>query len=182
MLLVTPYRIRRLVHGCLLAELATLYKSFSNGLPSPLRDLPIQYTDYAAWQRAWMKDDVLQKQLGYWTERLADAPTLLKLPTDRPRPRAQTFRGGAVRFSINTELTQRLRALSQQSGTTLFMTLLAAFQVLLARYSGQDDIVIGSPSANRNRQEVEELIGFFVNTLVLRTDLSDNPSFLDLLA
>ncbi|MBW4632892.1 MAG: amino acid adenylation domain-containing protein [Iphinoe sp. HA4291-MV1] len=162
-------------------ELSALYKAFCAGESSSLPQLPIQYADFAAWQREWLSGEVLQTQLDYWKEHLAGAPPLLELPTDRPRPPVQTFQGSTQYFQLNQEVTQKLKTLSQQSGATLFMTLVAAFTTLLSRYSGQEDIVIGSPIANRTRSEIESLIGFFVNTLVLRTDLSGNPSFSELL-
>jgi len=167
--------------GIFIEEIITLYKAFSTGMPSPLPKLPVQYADFAYWQREWFTGDVLESQLTYWKELLAGAPPLLELPTDRPRPPVQTFRGSNEFLEYNTVLTQKLRDLSQQSDVTMFMTLLAAFVVLLSRYSGQEDIVIGSGIANRNRREIEPLIGFFVNTLVLRFDLSGNPTFKELL-
>ena len=167
--------------GILVRELATLYTAFSSGQPSPLPALPIQYADYAIWQRQWLQGEALEAQLAYWRQQLADAPTLLDLPTDYPRPAVQTFRGGKHTFTLSTQLTRSLKQLSQQEAVTLFMTLLAAFQTLLHRYTGQTDLLIGSPVLNRNRAEVEGLLGFFTNTLVLRTDLSGNPSFLGLL-
>ncbi len=162
-------------------ELSALYNAYSQGQPSPLAPLPIQYADFAIWQRHWLQGDVLQSQLSYWQQQLADAPALLSLPTDRPRPSVQTFTGAYQEFALSVELTNGLTQLSQQQGATLFMTLLAAFDTLLYRYTGQSDILVGSPIANRNRSEIEGLIGFFVNTLVLRTDLSGNPSFSELL-
>ncbi|HEC84378.1 MAG TPA: amino acid adenylation domain-containing protein [Thioploca sp.] len=168
--------------GVIIRELSILYTAFSQDQPSPLSPLPIQYADFAHWQRQWLTGELLETQLNYWRQQLADVPALLELPTDRPRPPLQTFRGNSQLFEINQELKQQLTQLSQQSGTTLFMTLFAAFVTLLSRYSGQEDIVVGSPIANRNRHEIESLIGFFVNTLVLRTHLSGNPSFIDLLA
>ncbi len=168
--------------GVFLQELSSLYQAFTQGEPSPLAELPIQYADFALWQRQWLRGEVLETQLNYWQEQLDGAPELLQLPTDRPRPTVQTYRGATQTFSLNTELTQKLLTLSRNSGTTLFMTLLAAFATLLYRYSGQSDILIGSPIANRNRSEIESLIGFFVNTLVLRTSFEDNPRFESLLA
>ncbi|MBW4632891.1 MAG: amino acid adenylation domain-containing protein [Iphinoe sp. HA4291-MV1] len=167
--------------GILYRELAGFYEAFSTGSPLPFPELPIQYADFAAWQREWLSGEVLQTQLDYWKQHLAGAPPLLELPTDRPRPAVQTFQGSTQYFQLNQEVTQKLKTLSQQSGVTLFMTLLAAFSTLLSRYSTQEDIVIGSAIANRNRSEIESLIGFFANTLVLRTDLSGNPSFNELL-
>ncbi len=164
-------------------ELSVLYKAFSSDQPSPLPDIPVQYADFAHWQRQWLQGDVLQTELNYWKQQLANAPPLLELPTDRPRPPVQTFQGCTERFQLSSDLTQRLEYLNQyQSGTTLFMTLSAAFAILLARYTGHDDIVIGSPIAGRNRIETEPLMGFFVNTLALRINLSGNPVFQDLLS
>ena len=168
--------------GILVRELAALYGAYVQDQPSPLPELAIQYADFAHWQRQWLAGDVLATEIGYWTEQLAGAPALLALPTDRPRPPVQTHVGAALPFAVDAAATAGLHALSRQSGTTLFMTLAAAFNVLLARYSGQDDICIGTPIANRNRAETEALIGFFVNTLVLRTRLGNNPAFADLLA
>ncbi|KYC42732.1 non-ribosomal peptide synthetase [Scytonema hofmannii PCC 7110] len=167
--------------GVFVQELAVLYNAYSHGQPSPLAPLPIQYADFAIWQREWLQGDVLQNQLSYWQKQLADAPALLSLPTDRPRPAVQTFAGAHQEFALSIELTQRLTKLSQEQGCTLFMTLLATFNTLLYRYTEQEDILVGTPIANRNRTYLEGLIGFFVNTLVLRTDLSGNPSFLQLL-
>ncbi len=164
----------------LAADLSALYTAFRAGQPSPLPPLPIQYADYALWQRRWLHGPLLEEHLGYWRERLAALPTLA-LPTDHPRPPVQSYRGATVSFSLSATLTHRLKRLSQQQGTTLFMTLLAAFQVLLAHFSGQEDIVVGSPIANRRQRELEGLIGFFVNMLVLRSDLSGNPPFSRLL-
>ena len=167
--------------GILIKELSILYQAYREGKPSPLPELSIQYADFAYWQRQYFTENILEKQLNYWKHQLAGIPPLLELPTDYPRPPLQTFRGGNVPVEIGVELTNKLKQLSQISAATLFMTLLAAFTVLLSRYSGQKDIVVGSPIANRNREEIEALIGFFVNTLVLRTQLEDNPSFEDLL-
>jgi amino acid adenylation domain-containing protein len=167
--------------GIFIQELSALYKAFSNGMPSPLPELLVQYADYAVWQQEWLSGEVLNTQLNYWKQQLASAPPLLELPTDRPRPLMQTFRGGVQQFRLNSDLTQKLKILSQQSEATLFMTLLAAFATLLFRYSGQNDIVIGSPIANRNYPEIEPLIGFFINTLMLRINIKENPSFLALL-
>ncbi|NLG50016.1 MAG: amino acid adenylation domain-containing protein, partial [Chloroflexi bacterium] len=167
--------------GVLVRELAALYGAIRAGRPSPLPELPIQYADYAAWQRGWLQGDVLEAQLDYWRKQLAGAPPLLELPTDHPRPAMQTYHGATESFAFPAELLERLRALSRAEGTTLFMTLLAAFQTLLYRYSGQEDICVGTPIANRNRADIEGLIGFFVNTLVMRGDLSGQPGFRDLL-
>ncbi len=167
--------------GIFMGELSILYQAFSTGLPYSLPELPIQYADFAHWQRQWLTGEVLETQLNYWKQQLAGAPPLLELPTDRPRPPIQSFRGRTRHFQLNPDLTQRLKTLSQQSGATLFMTLLAAFVTLLSRYSGQEDVVIGSPIANRNRIETELPIGFFLNTLVLRNNLEENPTFSELL-
>ncbi len=162
-------------------ELSQLYAAFVQGLPSPLAELSIQYADFAVWQRQWLTGEVLERQLNYWREQLTDAPTILELPTDYPRPPIPSFRGDGTVFRLDRGLTQRLKQLSQESGTTLFMTLLAAFFVLISRYSGQLDLLVGSPIANRNSSAIEKLMGFFANTLALRGDLSGNPSFLALL-
>jgi amino acid adenylation domain-containing protein len=167
--------------GVLFREFAALYEAFSQGKPSPLGELPIQYADYAMWQREWLQGEVLEQQLSYWKERLSGELPVLELPTDRPRPAVQSFRGTYQHVALPKELSAGLRALSRQEGATLFMTLLAAFQTLLARYTGQDDIIVGSPIANRTRIETEGLIGFFVNTLVMRSDLSFDPTFRQLL-
>ncbi|HYR12414.1 MAG TPA: amino acid adenylation domain-containing protein, partial [Longimicrobium sp.] len=167
--------------GVLFRELSALYEAYREGRESPLPELPVQYADYAVWQRAQLEGEVLDRQLGYWRERLADAPALLELPTDHPRPAMQTFRGAYERIELPGELLERLQALGRSEGATLYMTLLGAFQVLLSKYSGSGDIVVGSPIAGRTRREVEDLIGFFVNTLVLRTDLSGNPRFREVL-
>ncbi|HEX8923088.1 MAG TPA: condensation domain-containing protein, partial [Pyrinomonadaceae bacterium] len=167
--------------GVLIREVAALYEAFSRGAASPLPELSIQYADFAVWQREWLEGEVLEKQLGYWREQLGGAPPVLELPTDKPRPSMQRFQGERHRFKLSKSLSKELEALSQREGATLFMTLLAAFQTLLYRYTNQDDIVVGSPVANRNRTEIEGLIGFFVNTLVMRTDLSGNPSFRELI-
>ena len=168
--------------GVFIQELAALYNAYSQGQPSPLVPLPIQYADFAIWQRQWLQGDVLQSQLSYWQQQLADAPTLLSLPTDRPRGAVQTYHGAYQAIALSKELSIALKQLSQKESVTLFMTLLTAFQILLWRYSGQDDICIGTPIANRNRAEIEGLIGFFINTLVLRTRLDGNPSFRQLLS
>ncbi|HEX2081286.1 MAG TPA: condensation domain-containing protein, partial [Longimicrobium sp.] len=167
--------------GVLVRELSALYAAYREGRESPLPELPVQYADYAVWQREQLAGEVLDRQLAYWKERLAGAPGLLELPTDHPRPAVQAYRGATVPFEISLELLERLQALGRSEGATLYMTLLGAFQVLLGRYAGSEDVVVGSPIAGRTRREVEELIGFFVNTLVLRTDLSGNPSFREVL-
>jgi amino acid adenylation domain-containing protein len=168
--------------GLLIREVAALYEAFLAGRPSPLPDLRIQYADFAHWQRQWLKDEVLQRELAYWEHQLGDGDHVLDLPTDRPRPPVQSVNGANRRFELSTSLSEALRDLSQRTGATLFMTLLAAFQTLLYRYTGQEEICVGTPIANRNHPEIESLIGFFVNTLVLRTDLSGEPNFQELLA
>uniref|UniRef100_UPI003F6F83B3 amino acid adenylation domain-containing protein n=1 Tax=Gloeocapsopsis crepidinum TaxID=693223 RepID=UPI003F6F83B3 len=165
--------------GILINELTTLYQAFSAGKPSPLTELPIQYADFATWQHHWLQSE-LEPQLNYWQQQLADI-TPLQLPTDLPRPAVQSFRGATTTVSLSPALTAALQALSRRQGVTLFMTLLAAFQTLLYRYSGQSDIAVGSPIANRNRVEIEPLIGFFANTLVLRSNVVGTLSFADLL-
>ncbi|NPC46131.1 amino acid adenylation domain-containing protein [Corallococcus sp. AB032C] len=167
--------------GVFVRELAALYAAFLQGAPSPLPPLTVQYSDFARWQRDWLQGDVLEEQLAYWRAHLADAPTALGLPTDRPRPPAQTFRGTQLPLGVSSAVTAALNVLSRQEGATLFMTLLAAWLVLLQRYTRQDDLVVGTPIANRNRAETEGLIGFFVNTLPLRTNLSGDPRFTDLM-
>ncbi|MEH2054886.1 MAG: amino acid adenylation domain-containing protein [Nostoc sp.] len=161
-------------------ELRLLYQAFVNGQPSPLTELPIQYADFALWQRQWLQGEVLSEQLDYWKQQLADLP-ILQLPTDRPRPAIQTYRGTRQPLALSKSLTEKLTQLSQQEGVTLFMTLLAAFQTLLFRYTSSADIQVGSLIANRHHQEIESLIGFFVNTLVLRSDFSDSPTCRQLL-
>jgi amino acid adenylation domain-containing protein len=167
--------------GVLSRELNALYGAFARGAPSPLPELPIQYADFALWQRRALAGEALERQLAYWRARLAGAPTLA-LPTDRPRPPVARFRGASASLALPAELGVRLRRLAQAEGATLFMVLLCAFKALLSRYTGQEDIVVGAPIANRTRPELEGLIGFFVNTLVLRTDLGANPSFREALA
>jgi amino acid adenylation domain-containing protein len=162
-------------------QLMILYTAFVAGRPSPLGELPIQYADYAVWQRQWMQGEVLARQLAYWRKKLAGAPSMLNLPTDRQRSSTPDTRGAAHPFLLPSALLEGLRALGQQEEATLFMTLLAAFQTLLHAYSEQDDILVGTPVAGRGQTESEELIGFFVNTLVLRTDLAGNPSFREML-
>ncbi|MBV9772340.1 MAG: amino acid adenylation domain-containing protein, partial [Gemmatimonadetes bacterium] len=168
--------------GVLFRELEALYGAFRSGAASPLAEPEVQYADYAVWQREYLAGEVLDGQLAYWTERLAGAPGLLELPTDRPRPAVQSFRGALVHFRVPSSVVGPLKALSKTEGATLFMTLLAAWQLLLARYTGEDDVVVGSPIAGRTRGETEGMIGFFVNTLALRADLSGDPSFRELLA
>ncbi len=167
--------------GIFVREWRVLYEAALTGPASPLPPLPIQYVDFAHWQRQWFTGEVLEKQLKYWKQQLAGVPALLELPTDYPRPPMPRYQGASLSFSLSDELTDQLKQLSQQTGTTLFMTLWSAFATLLSRYSGQSDIVIGSPIANRTHSQIESLIGFFVNTLVLRLDLAENPPFEEIL-
>ncbi len=174
--------------GILWKQLAALYEAFGNGLPSPLPKLPIQYADFAVWQRQWLQQvganrpSPLQTQLDYWKNQLAGANHVLELPTDRSRPPVQTYRGAKQSLMLPQTLAASLKALSRQEGVTLFMTMLATFGTLLHRYTGQEDVNIGSPIAGRNRAEIEGLIGFFINTVVLRTNFSGHPSFRSLLS
>src|SRR6266853_1216198 len=167
--------------GILVNELSALYGSFLRGAADPLPALEIQYADYAVWQRQWIESEILQQQAAYWKTALAGVPPLLELPADRPRPSQQDFKGATAELVLDEKLTACLRALSKKHGTTLFMTLLAAWAALLARLSGQQDVVIGAPVANRSRMEIEGLIGFFVNTLAIRLDLSGSPTVGELL-
>lgn len=167
--------------GVMVRELTALYEAFSRGKPSPLPDLSIQYADYAQWQREWLAGEVSRQQLSYWKQQLSNAPDMLESPTDRLRPSVQTFRGARKPVILSKSLSEALKELSRREGVTLFVTLLAAFQTLLARYTSQDDIIVGSPVAGRTRAGTKELIGLFENTLVLRTDLSNDPSFRELL-
>jgi myxalamid-type nonribosomal peptide synthetase MxaA len=167
--------------GILIRELTALYEAFLTGKPSPLAPLPIQYADFAVWQRQWLQGEILETQLAYWKRQIGENPPVLQLLSDRPRPRVQTFRGARHTFSLTPDLTAALKALSRKADTTLFMTLLAAFKALLYRYTGQADILVGSPIANRHRAEIEGLIGFFVNNLVLRSYVGNNPPFQQLL-
>lgn len=164
----------------LFRELTLLYQAFANGLPSPLAELPIQYADFAVWQRQWLQGKVISEQLVYWKQQLADLP-ILELPSNRPRPAIQTYRGARQPLALSKSLSEALTRFSQQEGVTLYMTLLAAFQTLLFCYTNSEDILVGSLIANRHHQQIENLIGFFVNTLVLRSDFSGSPSFRQLL-
>jgi amino acid adenylation domain-containing protein len=164
----------------LVREVGALYRAFSRGEPSPLPELPVQYADFAAWQRGWLRGAALAEELAYWTRRLEGAPPL-ELPTDRPRPAVQTYNGATHDFELSADSAAALRAVGREAGTTPFMTVLAAFKALLSRYTGQADVVVGTPVANRGQAETENLIGFFLNTLVLRTDLSGDPTFRELL-
>jgi amino acid adenylation domain-containing protein len=167
--------------GVLIREVAELYRAYASGTETGLAELEIQYADFAAWQREWLQGETLDNQLAYWREQMSGAPALLELPADHPRPAAQSYRGATHTVTIPSEVLRSLKEISRKEGVTLFMTLLAAWQTLLSQYSGQEDIVVGSPIAGRNRAETESLIGFFVNTLVLRTDVGGNPSFRELL-
>jgi amino acid adenylation domain-containing protein len=166
--------------GVLIQELGALYTAFASEKPSPLPALSIQYADFAKWQREWLQGEVLETQLAYWRQQL-NGISMLNLPADRPRPAIQSYRGKRQFLQLSKQLSEALETLSQREGVTLFMTMLAAFKTLLYHYAQQEDIVVGSPIANRNRSEIEALIGFFVNSLVLRTDLSGNPTFRELL-
>jgi len=167
--------------GVLMHELSVLYPAFRQALPCPLPTLRIQYTDYALWQRSWLQGEVLEEKVAYWRRQLEKAPTLLELPTDRPRPSRQSFRGALLHFQVDQGVTRGLERLSAENGATMFMTLIGAFATLLHRFTGARDLVIGSPVANRSHPDVEALIGFFANMLPLRFDLSGNPAFSDLL-
>ncbi|MEG4044871.1 amino acid adenylation domain-containing protein [Microcoleus sp. Pol17_C1] len=168
--------------GIFIQELATFYQAFCTGKPSPLPEQSVQYADFASWQRQWLQGEVLETQLAYWKKQLGGNLPVLNLPTDRPRSAVQTFRGAVHKFTIPKAIAEEIAQLSQREKATLFMTLLAAFKTLLYRYTGQEDILVGSPIANRNRREIEEVIGLFANTLVFRTNLSSNPTFKELLA
>ncbi|HFE52348.1 MAG TPA: amino acid adenylation domain-containing protein, partial [Bacteroidetes bacterium] len=167
--------------GVLIRELGAIYGALRRGEKPALPELEIQYGDFAAWQRNWLQGELLEKELDYWRGQLGDSPGYLELPTDRPRPAVKTFAGSKITFEFEPDLSERVRALGRAEGTTLFMTLLGAWQAVLSRYSGQTDISVGSVIANRSRRETEKLIGFFVNTLVFRTDLSGNPTFREIL-
>ena len=167
--------------GIFFRELTALYEAFGKGRPSPLPELPLQYADYTVWQRQCLAGEQLEEQLSYWKERLTGAPPVLELPTDDPRPAVQTFRDGRQSLTLPPPLADAISKLARLEGLTPFMVLLAAFQTLLHRQTGQSDIVTGTPTAGRNRTETEGLIGFFINTVVLRTDLSGNPAFREVL-
>ncbi|WP_017328300.1 non-ribosomal peptide synthetase [Synechococcus sp. PCC 7336] len=167
--------------GVLVRELVALYRAYAAGQPSPLPELPIQYADFAIWQRQWLQGTVLEELLSYWKAQLADMPDILELPTDRPRPPLQTFNGAKAAIALEAELTRSLLGLARQTDATLFMALLAGFQLTIYAYARQEKFLLGSPIANRNRPEIEGLVGFFVNTLVLPADLSGDPTFEQLL-
>ncbi len=166
--------------GVLLREFTSLYRAFENGQPSPLEALPIQYADFALWQRQHITEEALSDTISYWKNNLAGTLPILSLPTDRPRPAIQSFAGATHNFRVSKTVTSQLQTISRQEKSTLFMSLLAAFNALLWRYTHQDDVIIGTPIANRRHPEVEGLIGFFVNTLALRIDLSGDPTFVEL--
>jgi amino acid adenylation domain-containing protein len=168
--------------GVLVREVSALYQAFAGGRPSPLPELPIQYADFAVWQQSWLRGEVLESEIAYWRRQLAGLPPLLELPTDRLRPPVQSFRGASRPVRLPAGLSREMKTLGRREGATIFMVLLAGFQILLARQSGQQDLAVGTPVAGRNRRETEGLIGFFVNTLVLRGDLGDEPTFHELLA
>ncbi|HVR99644.1 MAG TPA: non-ribosomal peptide synthase/polyketide synthase, partial [Thermoanaerobaculia bacterium] len=168
--------------GVLVGEVGVLYEAFSRGLPSPLPELPVQYADFAVWQRGWLQGEVLEGQLAYWKRQLGSAPQTLELPTDRPRPAVQTYRGASRPVALEPPLSEAVRAVCRRAGATLFMALLASWAVVLGRHASQEDVLVGTPIAGRNRREIEGLIGFFVNTLVLRADLSGSPGFAAVLA
>ncbi|QHG16927.1 condensation domain-containing protein [Nostoc sp. ATCC 53789] len=167
--------------GVLIHEIATLYEAFSIGKPSPLSQLSIQYADFAVWQRQWLQGERLETQLAYWQRQLGGKLPVVEFPSERSRSPIQTFSGARETLVLPKTLSEKLKALNQRQGITLFMILLAAFQTLLHCYTDQEDIVVGTDIANRNQAETKELIGFFVNQLVLRTDLSGNPTFVELL-
>ncbi len=166
--------------GIFIQEFSTLYAAFSTGKSSPLAELPIQYADFSYWQNQWLQGEVMEKELSYWKQQLANLP-VLELPTDYPRPKIQTFRGTKQHLELSKELCEEIKALSYREGVTLFMTLVTVFKTLMHYYAKQDDIIIGTDVANRNSPETEKIIGFFVNQLVLRTNLSGNPTFQELL-
>jgi hypothetical protein len=167
--------------GVFVRELAALYEAYVGGKESPLPELPIQYADYAVWQREWLSGEVLERQLAYWRKQLEGAPATIELPADYTRTVQQIYRGANEGREVGEAVSARLRQLSRSEGVTLFVTMLAAFKALLWRYGGSGDVVVGTPVAGRGRLETEGLIGFFVNTLVLRTKIGDNPTFRELL-
>jgi non-ribosomal peptide synthetase component F len=168
--------------GVLVREFGVLYQAFVQGKPSPLAPVPLQYADFAHWQRQWLEGEELLRQRNYWQSRLAGAPPLLQLPTDRPRPAKQSYNGDTAAFSVPRPVADRLTELTREGEASLFMTLLSAYAILLSRYSGQEDFVVGTTIANRTRVALEDVIGFFINQLALRHDLSGNPTFRELLA
>src|SRR6266568_7973760 len=172
------------VYQVFLPELCALYEAFSTGQPFPpfpLPDLPVQYADFAAWQREWLQENALADQMAYWKTQLKDAPAILELPTDRPRPQVSSYQGAVTSFMLPKQLADALKELSRREDVTLYVVLLAAFNTLLYRYTGQEDMLIGTVTAGRQQVEVEQLLGMFINTLVLRTDLAGDPDFCALL-
>ena len=167
--------------GLITRELEILYQAYMTGGSSPLPEVPLQYADFAIWQRQWLADHVLEAQSAYWRAQLAALPAPLEIPTDLPRPRQSSSAGASLEFELPAPIAESLRELGRNAGATLFMTLLAGFKALLARYTGEEDVVIGTPIASRNHLELESIVGFFANTLVLRTDLSGDPTFRQLL-
>jgi hypothetical protein len=167
--------------GVLTREISILYESFSHGQPSPLPELALQYADFAIWQREWLQGEALDSLRDYWLDQLAGASEVISLPTDRPRPTAQSYRGALYPFRLTSDFITELRSVSRLEGVTLFMTMLAGLQAVLHYLTGRDDVVVGTDVAGRNRAEIEPLIGFFINQLVLRTDFSGNPSLRQLL-
>jgi len=161
--------------------MATLYEAYTQGRPSPLPELPIHYADFAAWQREWMRGQAFKSQLAYWRRQLANAPSIVAFPTDKPRPAALSQRGAREYLTFPTQLYERLKELSRAEGVTLYVTLLAAYMTLLHRYTRLEDVVVGSPIAGRSRIETEGVIGFFANTFVIRASLAGNPSFRELI-
>ena len=168
--------------GVLVREAAALYEAYAAGKESPLQNCRCSMLTYAVWQRDWLRGEVLENQVGYWRKLLGDLPAAIELPTDYPRPPVQSFRGDNIRFSLTPELTAKLKEISKQEDVTLFMTLLAAFRILLYRSTGQEAIAIGTPIANRQDSAIEDLIGFFVNTLALRIDITGDMTFRELLS
>jgi amino acid adenylation domain-containing protein/FkbM family methyltransferase len=167
--------------GILQHEMEQLYSAFREGKPSSLEELPIQYADYAAWQREWLKGEIIEEQLKYWKQQLHGSPDMIDLPTDRPRPTVKRFHGARTEIKLSDDLMDAVREMTRREGVTLYMTLLAVYEVLLLRYSGQEDFAVGTAITNRNRMEMENLIGFFLNTLVVRAELHGDPAFRELL-
>ena len=167
--------------GVMIREVGSLYDSYSKGEESKLEEMEIQYGDFAVWQREYLRGEVMERQMGYWRRQLEGAPTVLEMPVDRVRGRVQSYRGGSEEVEIGEELAEGLRRMSREEGATMFMTLLGAFAVLLMRYSGEEEVVVGTPIANRTRTEIEGLIGFFVNTLALRMKVKGEESFREIL-
>ena len=165
----------------LFRELAAYYEARLTGTVAELAELPVQYADYSVWQRQWLDSEELERQTDYWLEQLDGLPPLLELPWDRPRSAAMRYRGASVLHVLSPDLAEQLRSLGRARGSTLFMVMLTAFYVLLMRYSGRDDLVVGTPMGGRPRSDLEGLIGFFINTVVLRADLSGDPTFEQLL-